>query len=104
MKLKLDENGHVVVSDGKPVYVHDDGKEIPFDAPAAMQKISGLNAEANQHREAKEAAEAKLKAFDGIEDASAALKALETVKNAYLTVAEADAYHEVRPSNQKAGQ
>ena len=42
MKLKLDENGHVVVSDGKPVYVHDDGKEIPFDAPAAMQKISGL--------------------------------------------------------------
>ena len=46
MKLKLDENGHVVVSDGKPVYVHDDGKEIPFDAPAAMQKISGLNAEA----------------------------------------------------------
>ena len=51
MKLKLDENGHVVVSDGKPVYVHDDGKEIPFDAPAAMQKISGLNAEAKQHRE-----------------------------------------------------
>ena len=81
MKLKLDENGHVVVSDGKPVYVHDDGKEIPFDAPAAMQKISGLNAEAKQHREAKEAAEAKLKAFDGIEDASAASKALETVKN-----------------------
>ena len=39
MKLKLDENGHVVVSDGKPVYVHEDGKEIPFDAPAAMQKI-----------------------------------------------------------------
>ena len=80
MKLKLDENGHVAVSDGKPVYVHDDGKEIPFDAPAAMQKISGLNAEAKQyreakgtqHREAKEAAEAKLKAFDGIEDAAAA--------------------------------
>ena len=81
MKLKLDENGHVVVSDGKPVYVHDDGKEIPFDAPAAMQKINGLNAETKQHREAKEAAEAKLKAFDGIEDAAAALKALETVKN-----------------------
>ena len=28
MKLKLDENGHVVVQDGKPVYVHDDGKEV----------------------------------------------------------------------------
>ena len=73
MKLKLDENGHVAVSDGKPV--HDDGKEILFDAPAAMQKISGLNAEVKQHREAKGTAEAKLKAFDGIEDAAAALKA-----------------------------
>lgn len=27
MKLKLDDQGHVVVQDGKPVYVHDDGKE-----------------------------------------------------------------------------
>ena len=81
MKLKLDENGHVVVSDGKPVYVHDDGKEIPFDAPAAMQKISGLNAEVKQHREAKGTAEAKLKAFDGIEDAAAALKAGERVSD-----------------------
>ena len=75
MTLKWEEHGHVVVSDGKPVYVHDDGKKIPFDAPAAMQKISGLNAEAKQYREAKEAAEAKLKAFDVIEDAAAALKA-----------------------------
>lgn len=81
MKLKLDENGHVVVQDGKPVYVHDDGKEVAFDAPQAVQKISTLNSEAKQHREAKEAAEAKLKAFDGIEDAAAAKKALETLKN-----------------------
>ena len=81
MKLKLDENGHVAVSDGKPVYVHDDGKEILFDAPATMQKISGLNAEVKQHREAKGTAEAKLKAFDGIEDAAAALKAGERVSD-----------------------
>ena len=40
-----------------------------------MQKISGLNAEAKQYREAKGTAEAKLKAFDGIEGAAAALKA-----------------------------
>ncbi|MDE3932360.1 tape measure protein, partial [Glaesserella parasuis] len=59
MKLKLDENGNVVVVDGKPVYIHDDGKEIPFDAPQAMQKISSLNAENKQHREAKEKAEAE---------------------------------------------
>lgn len=66
MKLKLDENGHVVVVDGKPVYVHDDGKEIPFDAPQATQKIAQLNAEARDNRVAKEQAEAKLKTFEGI--------------------------------------
>lgn len=46
MKLKLDENGYVVVQDGKPVYVHDDGKEVAFDAPQTVQKISTLNGEA----------------------------------------------------------
>ena len=81
MKLKFDEQGHVVVQDGKPVYVHDDGKEVPFDAPQALAKIGSLNAEAKQHREAKDAAETKLKAFEGIDDAVAAKKALERVKN-----------------------
>lgn len=80
MKLKLDENGHVVVQDGKPVYVYDDGKEIAFDAPQNMAKIAQLNAEAKQHREAKEKAETLLKAFDGL-SADDARKALETVKN-----------------------
>lgn len=80
MKLKLHE-GQVVVQDGKPVYVHEDGKEVAFDAPAAVSKITALNAEARTHREAKEAAETKLKAFDGIEDGEAARKALETIKN-----------------------
>lgn len=80
MKLKLDEQGHVVVADGKPVYVHDDGKEIPFDAPAAMQKISSLNAESRGHRERAEKAEGSVKEFEGI-DVAAARKALETVKN-----------------------
>lgn len=81
MKLKLDEKGNVVVVDGKPVYIHDDGKEIPFDAPQAMQKISSLNAENKQHREAKEKAEAELKKFDGIDDVAKAKEALKTVEN-----------------------
>ncbi|AMR77673.1 DUF6651 domain-containing protein [Cupriavidus nantongensis] len=81
MKLKLDEQGNVVLQDGKPVYIHDDGKEVAFDAPSAVSKITALNAEARSHREAKEAAETKLKAFDGIEDGEAARKALETIKN-----------------------
>jgi hypothetical protein len=81
MKLKRDEHGHVVVEDGKPVYVHEDGKEVAFDAAGTVATISRLNAEARDHRVAKEAAESKLKAFEGIADPTAALKALETVSN-----------------------
>lgn len=81
MKLKTDENGNVVVKDGMPVYVHADGKEIPFDANKAADKITELNAESKRHREAKEQAEAKLSAFDGISDPKAAKAALEVVKN-----------------------
>jgi hypothetical protein len=71
MKLKLDDAGHVVVSDGKPVFVHDDGKEVAFDVPATLATISRLNGEAKGHRERAEAAEGKLVAF----------KAIATVKN-----------------------
>ena len=81
MKLKLDENGNVVVQDGKPVYVHDDGKEVAFDAPATVAKISQLNGEAKSHRERAEEAEAKLKPFEGIDDPEAARAAIETVAN-----------------------
>jgi hypothetical protein len=82
MKLKMTEDGaHAVVADGKPVFVTDDGKEIPFDVPSAVAKISALNGEARGHREAKEAAEARLKAFEAITDPEAAVAALATVKN-----------------------
>ncbi len=81
MKLKLDENGHAVLQDGKPVYVHDDGKEVAFDAAGTVATISRLNGEAKGHRERAEAAEKSLKAFEGITDPAAAIKALETVKN-----------------------
>jgi hypothetical protein len=81
MKLKLDANGNVALQDGKPVYVHDDGKEVAFDAPATVATITRLNAEAKTHREGKEAAEKSLKAFEGIADPAAALKALETMSN-----------------------
>jgi hypothetical protein len=81
MKLKLDANGHVVLQDGKPVYVHDDGKEVAFDAPGTVATITRLNGESKGHRERAEAAEAKLKPFEGIEDAEAARKAVELIKN-----------------------
>nr|WP_202947301.1 DUF6651 domain-containing protein [Zavarzinella formosa] len=63
------------------MYVDADGKEIAFDAPATKDTIARLNGEAKAHREAKEAAESKLKLFEGIEDPAKALKALETVRN-----------------------
>ncbi len=81
MKLKLDANGNVVVQDGKPVYVADDGKEVAFDVVGTQATIGRLNAEAKGHRERAEAAEKSLKAFEGIADPAAAIKALEVVSN-----------------------
>ena len=85
MKLKttqIDGKTYAEIdSSGFPVYLHDDGKEIGFDADQAFQKINSLSAEAKTHRLAKEQAEASLKAFDGIEDPAAAKKAMETLKN-----------------------
>jgi len=81
MKLKLDANGNAVLQDGKPVYVHDDGKEVAFDAPATVAAISRRNSENQALRERAEAAEATVKTFEGIKDPVAALKALETIAN-----------------------
>jgi hypothetical protein len=84
MKLKLvtvEGKTYAEVQDGKPVFTADDGREIAFDAAGTIATISRLNGEAKGHREAKEAAEAKLKAFDGITDPSAAKDALDKIRN-----------------------
>ena len=80
MKLLLDNNGNAVLKDGKPVYTHDDGQEIAFDAPASMAKIKELNTESAKHRMDAKSALEKLKLFGDI-DAEEAAKAIETVKN-----------------------
>lgn len=80
MKLKLDENGHVVVVDGKPVYVDDAGKDYPMDVPQMYGKIITLTTEAKNNRTDKEELQTKLAAFDGIESAEEAKKALGIVK------------------------
>lgn len=80
MKLKLDEKGNVVVVDGMPVYVYEDGKEVPFDAPRLMAKVYELNDENKTFREKSEAAEKKLAAFKDL-DPEAAFKAISTLKN-----------------------
>jgi len=81
MKLKLDDQGHVVLSDGKPVYIHDDGREIAFDGAQAFGKIGQLTGENTAYKRRFEEAETKLKTFEGITDPEAAIKALNTVKN-----------------------
>lgn len=81
MKLKLDENGHVVVVDGKPIYVGDDGKDYPMDVPHMYGKITSLTSENKDLRTEKVALDAKVKAFEGIEDPEEAKRALIVVKN-----------------------
>ena len=84
MKLKtivIEGVTYAVVLDDKPVFVGDDGKDIAVDVPSTTGTITRLNGEARVHRERAEAAELKLKGFEGITDAEAAKKALETVKN-----------------------
>ena len=84
MKIKtveVDGKQHAEIQDGKPVYIEDDGKEVAFDAVGTRNTITRLNAEAKSHRERAENAEKIAKAFEGIEDAGAARKALETVAN-----------------------
>ncbi|CAH2603199.1 conserved protein of unknown function [Rhodovastum atsumiense] len=81
MKLKLDDAGHVVVSDGRPVFLAEDGKEVAFDYAATLATISRLNGEARGLKERAEAAETRLRHFDGIEDADTARRALQTLRN-----------------------
>lgn len=79
MKLKLDDAGHVVVSDGKPVYLTDDGKEVAFDAAATTATINRITEESKSYKARAQTAEQSLKAFEGITDPKAALDALSKV-------------------------
>jgi hypothetical protein len=85
MPFKFDDKGQVVLQEVSgqkmPVFIHPDGREAPFDGDTTVATIGRLNGEAKSHREGKEAAELKLRAFDGIEDAEAARKAIELAKN-----------------------
>lgn len=85
MPFKLDADGNIVTQEVNgqklPVFVHGDGKESPFDGDSTIATISRLNGEAKSHRERAEKAEGSLKAYEGITDPGAALKALNTVKN-----------------------
>lgn len=69
---KVDENGAVVMQDGNPVFIDQNGQEMTL----GTDTINRLNAEAKTWRERTTAAEAAVKAFEGI-DAAKAREALE---------------------------
>jgi len=80
MKLKLTAEGHAVVQDGKPVFIYDDGKEVAFDAVAAVGKLEKLGGDLDGYRTKFHEAEGKLKGYEGL-DLEQAKKDRETVKN-----------------------
>lgn len=79
--VKVGEKEYAEIVDGKPVFVEDNGNEVPVDVPAVRATVTRLSNEAKTHREAKEAAEARLKLFEGLDDPAAAKKAVEMLKN-----------------------
>jgi len=80
MKLKLDENGNVVLQNGMPVWVDGDGKEIAYDVPKLVNDLRTANGESAGRRKELESLTAKMAAFEGL-DPEKAKAALETVAN-----------------------
>lgn len=85
MKLLLDDEGHVVVQDGMPVYVHDDGKEMPLDAPALIKSTNNFADERSRYHNKIKGFENQLAAYNDADgnplDPESVHKALSTVKN-----------------------
>ena len=77
MAWKMDEGNNIVVENGNPVWIGDDGSESPFDAKANIIAAATAKREAAESRKARKELEEKLAAFEGIEDPAAALKALQ---------------------------
>jgi hypothetical protein len=72
---KLDADGKIEMKDGNPVYVDTSGREMTI----RYDTIATVNAESKANREAREAAEKKLKDFEGL-DPKIARDAVETIK------------------------
>jgi len=81
MKLKTikhEGKTYAEVSDGKPVYLDDEGKEHRYDAPAMRGSLDKLNGVLSEERGKLQALSDKIKTFDGL-DAEAARAALQTL-------------------------
>lgn len=84
MKLKtIEVNGatYAELKDGKPIYVHPDGKEVAMDVADLAGRVTFLTSESEKAFAQRDEAKKLLKAFEGIDDAEAARKALATMAN-----------------------
>ena len=79
--IEIEGTTYLVMQDGKPVYTMDDGTDQPVDPSSMHSKILELNKEGATRRARITELEDAAKAFEGITDPAAAVKALETVAN-----------------------
>lgn len=83
--LKTTEEGGAVVQDGLPVFVDDDGKEMPIDPNQMHTKILELNSESKGRRQKLQDLQGRLEAVKDIENLEEfitnARTAMETVGN-----------------------
>lgn len=78
VQLKMDEDGHAVVEDGKPVLVYDDGREAPLDFSSLIQKVKTVSDERDAYKTKFGEAESRLSNLGASEEEIA--KALEVTK------------------------
>lgn len=78
MKYKLTDAGNIVITDGKPTVIEDDGTEIAIDAISAQSRITALNAENKSYRTKAAERKTELEKFTGI-DPIKATEAINTV-------------------------
>lgn len=85
MPFKYDANGAIALQEinGQklPVFIHPDGKEVPFDAESTLNSMRSRTEQSARVEGENKALKDSLKSFEGITDADAARKALETVRN-----------------------
>src|SRR5579862_91847 len=84
MQLKVDDKGAVVLNEGKPIYVMEDGKEFVADVPSMHARISQLSREAREHRTKFDEASQRLTAYGDL-DPEKAREAMEKLSGLDLS-------------------
>jgi hypothetical protein len=79
--VTIDGKNYAELDGEKPIFIHPDGKEAAFDVPDMYARLLRDGKRNSDLQKKLETTEATLRAFEGIDDAEAAKKALETIKN-----------------------